>query len=326
MRDNIITVIFFLIPTALFLMGRRRFERSQTAVAFGSVPLGCMTMLLFPVLFLTVFDFIANWMGVTTPAWLKTLVELVRYLLGIVLGIAVIAYMAQRFSGGSGITSPWKFVGVFALFGVGGVVLLIALACFDELTGNKKSNWYDINLPKIKDVRVTFQQRPSHPFLAEYDYRLCLRKGDEKRYFNLWPETGGRTYLSVYMLDDGRMLLRWKSMSGNELWGYLYVIDANELQVHAMMIDEMNGKAARKGENANAEEAVHYAVPLSSKVIRSMGSRDEIIDVTFDDGSTVVGVPFDINLDSRKYIGCIMDYSFYTPTQEPEGDIHPRYR
>jgi hypothetical protein len=126
------------------------------------------------------------------------------------------------------------------------------------------------------------------------------------------------------MLDDGRMLLRWKSNSSE--WGYLYVVDATDLQVHAMMIDEMYGKAAKKGDDAKAEEAVHYAVPLSSTVIRSMGTRDGIIDVTFEDGSTVVGAPFDINLDSRKYIGCIKDHSFYTPAQEPEGDIHPRYR
>ena len=324
--DDLIIAIVFLIPVLLFLLFRKRLERSQTAVAFGSVPLGCLTMIFVPALISMLFYFIANRMETNPPAWLQTLLELFSYLLSIVLGIAAIAYLAGRFSSEESIRSPLTFVGVFALLIILGGALSIALTGFHEMTGNKESNWYAIYLPKLQDVRVTFQQRPSHPFLAEYDYRLCLRKGDEKRYFNLWPETGGRTYLSVYMLDDDRMLLRWKSMSGNELWGYLYVIDANELQVHAMMIDEMNGKAARKGENANAEEAVHYAVPLSSKVIRSMGSRDEIIDVTFDDGSTVVGVPFDINLYSRKYIGCIMDYSFYTPTQEPEGDIHPRYR
>ena len=324
MRDNIVTAIFLLIPMAVFLLYRKRFERSQTAVAFGSVPLGCLTMFFVPALLSMLFYFIANRMEANPPAWLKTLVELLRYLLGIVLGIAVIAYMAQRFSGGSGITSPWRFAGVFALFIVVGGALSIALAVFHEMTGDKESNWYDINLPKLQDVRVTFQQRPSHPFLAEYDYRLCLRKGDEKKYFNLWPETGGRTYISVYMLDDGRMLLGWKSNSSR--WGYLYVIDPADLQVHAMMIDEIYGKAAKKRDNAKEAEAVHYAVPLSSKVIRSMGSRDGIIDVMFDDGTTVVGVPFDINLDSRKYIGCLKDYSFFTPAQEPEGDIHPQYR
>ncbi len=324
MRDDIITAIFLLIPTALFLLFRKRFERNQTAVAFGSVPLGCLTMIFVPALISMIFYFVANRMETNTPAWLQTLLELFRYLIGIVLGIVVIAYLAGRLSREEGVRSPLTFLGVFALLIIVDGAISIALTGFHEKTDNKESKWYAIYLPKIQDVRVTFQQRPSHPFLAEYDYRLCLRKGDEKKYFNLWPETGGRTYLSVYMLDDGRMLLRWKSNSSE--WGYLYVVDATDLQVHAMMIDEMYGKAAKKGDDAKAEEAVHYAVPLSSTVIRSMGTRDGIIDVTFEDGSTVVGAPFDINLDSRKYIGCIKDHSFYTPAQEPEGDIHPRYR
>jgi len=32
MRDNIVTGIFLLIPTAVFLLFRKRLERSQTAV------------------------------------------------------------------------------------------------------------------------------------------------------------------------------------------------------------------------------------------------------------------------------------------------------
>ncbi|MBQ7651918.1 MAG: hypothetical protein IJS15_13220 [Victivallales bacterium] len=324
MMDDLITAIVFLIPVLLFLLFRKRFDRSQTAVAFGSVPLGCLTMIFVPALISMLFYFIANRMETNPPAWLQTLLELFRYLLGIVLGIAVIAYLAGRFSSEESIRSPLTFVGVFALLIIVGGAISIALTGFHEGTGNRDSSWHPIYLPKLQDVRVAFEQRPTHPFLAEYDYRLCLRKGDEKRYFNLWPETGGRTYISVYMLDDGRMFLRWKSNSPD--WGYLYVIDAAGVQVHVLMIDEMYGKTVKKGDDAKEAEAVHYAVPLSSKAIRTMGSRDNIIDVTFDDGTTVVGVPFDINLDSRKYIGCIKDYSFYTPAQEPEGDVHPRYR
>ena len=44
------------------------------------------------------------------------------------------------------------------------------------------------------------------------------------------------------------------------------------------------------------------------------------------DGTSAEAVPYDVYLRFREYIGCIMDYSFYTPDEQPEGEGLPRYR
>jgi hypothetical protein len=52
---------------------------------------------------------------------------------------------------------------------------------------------------------VVLEERPMHPFLAEYEYRLRLyasdrRDGAYRGMVELLPNTGGRTYLCLYAL------------------------------------------------------------------------------------------------------------------------------
>ena len=52
---------------------------------------------------------------------------------------------------------------------------------------------------------ITLEQKPSNPYLAEYDYRLRVfrserREGDYAGAVDLIPNAGGRTYLCLYSL------------------------------------------------------------------------------------------------------------------------------
>ena len=71
---------------------------------------------------------------------------------------------------------------------------------------------------------------------------------------------------------------------------------------------------------------IHFAVPLCEKAFGSMGGEGQDLHIRFRDGTTVQTIPYDVDCSHREYIGCIMDYSFYTPDEQSEGEEHPRYR
>lgn len=62
--------------------------------------------------------------------------------------------------------------------------------------------WDNINIPA--DKNFTFQQRATHPFLAEYDYRLKFKSG---KILGMFCNTGGKTEFNLYTLKDGKILM-----------------------------------------------------------------------------------------------------------------------
>ena len=68
-------------------------------------------------------------------------------------------------------------------------------------------------------------------------------------------------------------------------------------------------------------------MPFSqSEFLKNPDSPEQYLSVTFADNMTTRAVPYEADLQNRKYIGCIMDYSFYTPDEQSEGEEHPQYR
>ena len=58
---------------------------------------------------------------------------------------------------------------------------------------------------------VALEEKPSNPVLAEYDYRLLVyasgdRDGEYRGTVDLRPNSGGRTYLCLYVLSAPRRL------------------------------------------------------------------------------------------------------------------------
>ena len=284
-------------------------ERHPSTVPFRTVPLGCLTMIVVEAVYVVAVS-LAVYQSVDVrnpPPWMV----LSAPVIALPLGIWVIVRLARRLTKGrespSGCLYPLVFVdAVLVCEGIGFIWYMTHGSPLDSSNFDRKSEpWSTISLPAVQNCEVAFEQRSSHPFLAEYDYRIRLGKGRDKAYFWLWPNTGGRTFVNVYRVADDKLLLKDKAAA--------YVVDVTRKQVY--LVDNTHGYGP-------LEQEIHSAVPLSNKEFDGMGSGS----VVFKDDTQSLAVPYDIDLSSCEYIGCVMDYSFYTSDQQPEGEGHPRYR
>lgn len=75
---------------------------------------------------------------------------------------------------------------------VGNIIL-----CFAGFN-DKTQPWINTPLNGVP-VKIVFQQKSIHPFLAEYDYRVTVRLEDGKKITSYLPvNTGGKTKINVY--------------------------------------------------------------------------------------------------------------------------------
>lgn len=315
MSLEILLIFSFLLLPPLVLWRCRRFcEKHPSTIPFRTVPLGCLTMFAaaalleraITLLFKTVLErnvpyVVSRWGGPVVG------------LLALFLGLAVINSLSKRLKKGGKAPHRWLFLVVFA--GLAAISMAIAMIFAanrpfpilpDSCDYDRESAaWSTIFLPKLRDCPIAFEQRPIHPFLAEYDYRIRLGKRDNRRYFRLWTNTGGRTYINVYRVSEDKLLLKDKDGS--------CVIDTTRMQVYLV----------HYGQGADGSEStILFAIPLSEKAFDGMGSRE----VYFTDGTSAQAIPYNLDLGTCEYMGCIMDDSFYTPAEQPEGEGHPRYR
>ena len=314
--EEILIIFLLLLPPVILWRCKKFCERHPSTVVFRAVPLGCLTMWLLTLLCAMAMLWIFKALRTDPPEWLFG----VWYLVVIPPGIAVIVLLARRLNRGRAVRPhgclypivfvSFLFVGCCIVFS-GYRRHLHDIDHFDK----EKNAWRVVYLPQLQDCRVAFEQRHAHPFLAEYDYRIRLCHGKEEAYFQLWANTGGRTFVNVYQVADDMLLLREKDAS--------YLVDMTQGQVYLAKSDNRM--------TVSPETKILFTVPLSDKAVASMGVRS--IDgappefyVDFEGGKTVLGVPCDVDLSHCKYIGCIMDDAFYTADEQPEGEGHPRYR
>ncbi|MBP5672363.1 MAG: hypothetical protein K5787_15485 [Lentisphaeria bacterium] len=302
--DNILISLFLLLLPLVLWKCKNTCEKHPSTIAFRSVPLGCLSMLLLPTFAAIVIGFLYDLYETNPANWTNIIYDWILHPLSIAIGIAVIVHFSKRFSKGRERPSFGVHAAVFVASLV--ISVIISLACLPiqyKFSSFASKSWYKIYLPNLGDVHVAFEQRPSHPFLAEYDYRLRLRHGKEQRYFALFPNTGGRTFINVYKLPGDKLFL--KDTHAN------YLVDAADMQVY--LLETTDGSP--------------HAVPLSEKAFTSIGtSPTGGAMVHFKDGTHAMSIPLAIDLQEKTYIGCIMDYSFYTPDKQPEGEGHPKYR
>ena len=297
--------IFLLSP--LILWRCKRFcEKHPSTVPFRTVPLGCLAMLGLEAIFARVGHWLFHKvLGHNPSDWM----DIIAVLIALPLGIWVIVRLSGRLTKGResppGCLYPLVFVGATMMF-VGIVVFYtIGVYLISPPFARELESWSTIPLPAVQNCEIAFEQRPSHPFLAEYDYRIRLGKGRDKAYFWLWPNTGGRTFVNVYRVADDKLLLKDKDAA--------YLVDIARKQVY--LVDNTHGYGP-------LEPGIHSAIPLSDKAFDGMDSES----VVFTDETESRAVPYEVDLSSCEYIGCVMDDSFYTPDQQPEGEGHPRYR
>ena len=323
--ETILITLALILPPIVLWRCRTFCEKHPSTVPIRTVPLGCLTMFGMMLLYCSAIPWLYySVLEKNPPHWLDNIETLLILLLTLPLGIGVIVFLSRHLTKGKktpcGCLYPIVFVITLMVAGVISCCCTVGYAFKEE-----SRSWYTIILPQLQDCRLAFEQRPSHPFLAEYDYRMCLRYGKEQAIFQLWPNTGRRTFVNVYQLAEDKLLLKDKDTS--------YLVDTTQKQVY--LIDLKDDSSKYLG------TSISFAVPLSSKRISSLGrsipfsqseslkktdSPEQYLYVTFADNTTARAVPYEADLQNRKYIGCIMDYSFYTPDEQPEGAEHPRYR
>ena len=311
--ETILITILLLLPPAV-LWGCRRFcEKHPSTIPLRTVPLGCLTMFWLVLSYGSAIPWLFyEVLKRNPPHWLDSIKELPILLLAIPLGIAVIISISKRLTKGKEpphvCLYPLVFAGILMVACGISCVCSIGHGPFDVDGFDKESrDWYKIFLPKLQDCRITFEQRPSHPFLAEYDYRIRLWHGKNLDFFQLWPNTGGRTFINIYKVAEDKLLLKDKCAS--------YIIDVTEKQVYLV-----------RSFPSTESTDIHFVVPLSEKPFDSMGGDAKDLRADFTDGTTSHAIPYNVDLNHCVYIGCIMDYSFYTPDEQPESEEHPRYR
>ena len=158
--------------------------------------------------------------------------------------------------------------------------------------------WRSIYLPKENSVRFVFEQRPIHPILAEYNYRLRFIRDGQTSYQLLFTNCGGKTHFNLYRLQDGRLLFRDKD------WDY--IVEAKNAKVYRL---ETSGGKQYIAPVPN-EEINSWGGPeeRNGKIVMNMGKHN----VPAEDVSGI--------LDGMVYYGCIKD-QFYPASEKPEERI-----
>ena len=200
MVGNVVSILVWLvIPAVLWAIPRTRRMTGNWIVALKSVPVGCSTALF--VIFL-----LAGLAGLNSELWVLIVVPVAfAAAIGAIVGCA--RFIRKKYRAENRSEIP-PFVVLFLLFvcipGVCSVAY--SLIHFAIVQGD----WHSFELPPEQGVELAFEERPIHPFQAEYEYRLRFGKADGAVYRYLRVNTGGRTAFNVYRLKDGWLFLRDK--------------------------------------------------------------------------------------------------------------------
>ena len=222
MVGNVLSILVWLvIPAVLWAIPRTRRMTGNWIVALKSVPVGCATATF--VIFLLV-----GLAGMTLNGRaLLAIGAALAAAIGAIVGCA--RFIRKKYRAENRSEIP-PFVVLFLLFvcipGICSVAY--SLIHFAIVQGD----WRSFELPPEQGVELAFEERPIHPFQAEYEYRLRFGKADGAVYRYLRVNTGGRTAFNVYRLKDGRLFLRDKD--GN------YLADAAARQL--LVLFEYDGK------------------------------------------------------------------------------------
>lgn len=119
---------------------------------------------------------------------------------------------------------------LFLVLGMTFPLLLLdtAIYCFFSDDYRNAQKW-DRKIKADTVPAATLEARSIHPFLAEYDYRLCFDtpKGKERHYLHCNP--GGKIHFKIWKLKDGRFLWKDKFCS--------YIVDHRTGKVWRLMKD-----------------------------------------------------------------------------------------
>ena len=301
---DIVTILpLLVIPVILWAIPRTRRMTGNWIVALKSVPVGCAVVTVSMMLPVAGVGLVSQ---ERYPAF-RWVLMLSALAVGIAVGVAVIfgiARFIRRRYRAVNRRAILPFVVLFLLFGVATVFFSVAysvarVAVIFYSGEHFVGDWRSFELPPEQDVELAFEERPIHPFQAEYEYRLRFGKGDDAVYRYLRVNTGGRTAFNVYRLKDRRLFFRDKDGD--------YLVDAAARRLQVLF--EYGGK--------------EYVAACPDRVFHDYGwitQEGETVFYAFDD-QKVEAQPLPPDLfDGWSFYGCITD-AFFPGAERGELEI-----
>ena len=210
LEDLIVCVLFALLPALLFAIPKTRRMTGSWVTAWKTVPLGCITMLLLPLLILMPVELIRRLFDLFPKKYLyHTAVLFGLIFISSIIGLLVIFALSVWIWKKYHVEEDRSIFPIWVLL-VGYIVVYFPLSLFltffhySLCRDHYRSEWREFELPKEGNVQVIFEECSISPFQAEYDYRIRFKKDGKCEYRNLQTNTGGRTFFNIYRLKDGR--------------------------------------------------------------------------------------------------------------------------
>ena len=302
--DLIFTALMLILPTVLWIVPETRRKNDNWIIALKTAPVGIL---------------VAFWIGtlLSKIAWIVSDRQERDYEppILIILAVSLIAAFLVIIPGGLFIKrkfrmekkyNPLPSVLLFVLALPPAILAATLISCAgDFMQDDYEGEWVSIWLPREGNTGIAFQEQSIHPFLAEYNYRLCFSRDGERSYQLLLTNTGGRTLFNVYRLKDGQLLFR------DKMWDYLVDVLGPECRV--LRVEPFEDKL--------------YAAQIPNELFKSWSFVPERKDggIVMEMGDHTVPAE-DVTgiLDGMTYYGCIED-RFYPAEQKPEQKIEKMF-
>ena len=299
-----VSAVLLLPAVILWLIPKTRRATGSAVTAWKTVPFGCLTMFLIPEILWGLYCWFAEENGIVLSG-----IQILFPLIGIPAGIVLIVRLRNRIwkrYNAEGPRSAVPFYLVFfglclAFFWIS--VIGSGLYYYWLIRSGKQyhGRWRTYVVTKQYDTELAFQERPIHPFLAEYDYRMRFRRNGKDTFQNLWCNTGGKTYFNIFKLKDGRLLFSDKDQD--------YLVDLRKQEVHM---------AVTVGPKV-------YAGRLPEGYFTSFGRSESQNGKIFleIDHHRIEALPVTDALKDRTYFGCITT-AFHPASKKPYQTVSKR--
>ena len=268
-------------------------------MAFKTVPSGCLVAILIPGLL-----YYTPWLFFHT-----TIGGLLVCLLGIGAACCAIYLLVKLLRRLFHVERTYSSGAFVCLFIVLGLFLIPASCVLDAVRPPlpskqidfQKGPWITFRLPSESDgTSIRFQQRSTHAFLVEYDYRFILKRGKTQKTYYLFPNCGGRTAINLYRLADGRLLCEDKDGR--------YLIDPTSLTVSKLAVGSPPDSDEPALYYATIPENQTFHGGTGSYLPREDGATHFVMEFNTDQTGThfVSANPLPNELlESRQFYGCL---------------------
>ena len=299
MLEEGILLFFVVLPTIIaWAVPQLRKRNGNFLITLKTVPVGVLTLYLMDKLITWFYRWFCEYKFENIPKFHFS----IRVWIPIVIALFAISVSGwiihKKFRTGSRYNPLPSLLLFFPyLLAVSILGFIISMVMYDANSAYLEK-WRSIYLPKENSVRFVFEQRPIHPILAEYNYRLRFIRDGQTSYQLLFTNCGGKTHFNLYRLQDGRLLFRDKD------WDY--IVEAKNAKVYRL---ETSGGKQYIAPVPN-EEINSWGGPeeRNGKIVMNMGKHN----VPAEDVSGI--------LDGMVYYGCIKD-QFYPASEKPEERI-----